>query len=58
MWVNENMSIKHLPQTLAYSKQLKKKAAANISNANKYNNKIALAFALCEMVLNPELPTP
>lgn len=34
---------------------VKKKATANISNANKYN-KIALAFALCEAVLNPELP--
>lgn len=31
MWVNENMSIKHLPQTLAYSKQLKKKKLLLIS---------------------------
>ena len=44
-WINENVSIKHLPQSLACSKK-KKKATANISSANKYN-KIALTFALC-----------
>lgn len=49
------MNVKHLPQTLAHNKWLKKKATVNISNANKYN-KITLAFALCEAVLNPELP--
>lgn len=54
-WINEKMNVKHLPQTLAHNKWLKKKATVNISNANKYN-KITLAFALCEAVLNPELP--
>ena len=45
-WINEKVSTKHLPQSLACSKKKKKKATANISSANKYN-KIALTFALC-----------